>query len=203
MNISIRPEEEKDFRTVEELTREAFRDLYKPGCDEHLVVHNIRKLPVCIKELNLVVCDDDKVIGNIIYSKAKVINDQNKEFEVLCMWPVAILPAHQKQGIGSMLIKHSLKQAKQLWYTAVIIYGNPQYYHRFGFVDAKTYNIHTSDGANFDAFMALELYENSLKDISWNFYADKVFETKEEELAIFEKWFPYKEKHITDTQLKL
>lgn len=85
MNISIRHEEEKDFRIIEELTREAFWDLYKPGCDEHLVVHNMRNVPAFVKELDFVACDDDKIVGYIMYSKAKIINDENKEFEVLCM----------------------------------------------------------------------------------------------------------------------
>jgi len=203
MNISIRQEEKKDFRTIEELTREAFWDLYKPGCDEHLVVHNMRNVPAFVKELDFVVCDDDKIVGYIMYSKAKIINDENKEFEVLCMWPLAVLPTYQKQGIGSLLMKYSMEQARQLGYKAIIIFGDPNYYHRFGFVDAKQYNIQTSDGANFDAFMALELWENSLSSISGKFYADKVFETDEKELEEFEKGFSYKEKHITDTQLKL
>ena len=100
-------------------------------------------------------------------------------------------------------MKHSLEQAKQLWYKAIIIFGDPTYYHRFGFVDAKTYGIQTAEGQNFDAFMALELYDNSLQGISGKFYADKVFETDQEELEAYEKTFPYREKHVTDTQLKM
>lgn len=203
MNISIRQENEKDFRTIEELTREAFWDLYKPGCDEHLVVHKMRNVESFIKELDFVACDKDKILWYIMYSKAKIINSENKEFEVLCMWPLAVLPTHQKQGIGSLLMKYSLEQAKQLGYKAIIIFGDPGYYHRFGFVNAEKHNIQTSEGLNFEPFMALELYDKSLSGISGKFYADKVFETDKEELEAFEKGFPYKEKHITDTQLKM
>jgi predicted N-acetyltransferase YhbS len=85
----------------------------------------------------------------------------------------------------------------------VIIFGDPEYYHRFGFVNAEKYNIQTSDGQNFEPFMALELYENSLQGISGKFYTDKVFETDSQELEEFEKGFPMREKHITDTQLKM
>ena len=202
MNISIRLEEEDDYRPVESLTREAFWNLYKPGCNEHLLVHKIRKVPAFVKELSLVACDGDKIVGNIIYSKAKVINGENKEFEVLCIGPIGVLPAYQKQGIGSLLMNHSLEKAKQLGYKAIIIFGNPDYYHRFGFVDARECGIQTAWGENFSAFMALELYKGSLNGISGKFYADKVFKIDEDELEIFEKEFPPREKRVTDTQLK-
>lgn len=203
MTITLRPEESKDYRIVEELTRDAFRDLYKPGCEEHLVVHKMRNIPAFVKELDIVACDEDKIVGYIMYSRAKIINDKKEETEVLCMWPLAISPAYQKQWIGSLLMRETAEKAKELGYKGVIIFGDPNYYHRFGFVDAKTYNITTPEGQNFDAFMALELYPDSLQGISGKFYADKVFETNKEELEEYEKTFPYREKHVTDTQLKM
>ena len=202
MNLSIRLEEPNDYRNVESLTREAFWNIYKPGCDEHLLVHKIRKVPAFVKELSLVACEDDKIVGNIIYSKAKVINGEDKEYEVLCMGPIGVLPSYQRQGIGSMLMNYSIEKAKQLGYKAVIIFGNPDYYHRFGFVNAKEYGIQTSWGANFEEFMVLELYDRGLHGISGRFYADQVFELEKEEQEIFEKEFPPKEKRVTDIQLK-
>jgi len=202
MNISIRQEEEKDFKDVENLTREAFWDLYKPGCDEHLVLHKIRKVSAFVKELDLIACDNDAIVGNIIYSRAKIVNEENKEFEVLCMGPIAVLPSYQNQGIGSLLMEHSIEKARQLGYKGIVIFGSPDYYPRFGFVNAKEYNIRTSWGDNLDAFMALELYEDSLKGISGKFFEDEVFKIDDDELENFEKQFPYKEKHVTDTQLK-
>ena len=202
MNVSIRLEEEKDYRTVEYMTREAFWNVYKPGCDEHLLVHNIRKVPAFIKELSFVALDGDKIVGSIIYSKAKVVNDENKEFQVLCMGPISVLPSCQSQGIGSLLMNHSIEKAGQLGYKSVIIFGNPKYYQRFGLKNAKEYGIQTSSGENFEEFMALELYKGALEGISGKFYADKAFEIKKEDLEAFEKRFPYKEKLVTDTQLK-
>jgi predicted N-acetyltransferase YhbS len=200
--MSIRLEEENDYRNVEYLTREAFWNIYKPGCVEHLLVHKIRKVPAFVKELSLVACDDDKIVGNIIYSKAKVINDNNIEFEVLCMGPIAVLPSYQGQGIGSRLMNYSIEKAKQLGYIAVIIFGDHNYYHRFGFMNAQKYKIRTSSDENFEEFMALELYAGSLNGISGKFYEDKVFKIEQDELGIFEKAFPPKEKCVTDTQLK-
>jgi predicted N-acetyltransferase YhbS len=200
MNVSIRLEEEKDYKNVEHLTREAFWDIYRPGCNEHLIVHKIRKVPEFVKELSFVACDDDNVIGNIIYSKAKVVNDENKEFEVLCMGPLGVLPSFQRKGIGSLLMNYSIAKARELGFKAILIFGNPKYYQRFGFIKTEKYGIKTSSGENFDAFMALELFDGALNGITGEFYADKVFEIEDEELEIFEREFPYKEKHITDTQ---
>ena len=165
-------------------------------------MHKIRKVSAFVKELDLIACDNDVIVGNIIYSRAKVVNDENKEFEVLCMGPIAVLSSYQNQRIGSLLMQHSIEKARQLGYKGIVIFGNPDYYHRFGFVDAKEYNIQTSWGDNLDAFMALELYEDSLRGISGKFFEDEVFKIDNDELEYFEKQFPYKEKHVTDTQLK-
>lgn len=200
MNIIIRNTNEKDYKITVNLTREAFWDVYKPGCDEHLVLHKMRKVPAFVNELDFVALTDEKVIGNIVYTIAKVVNDK-EEFTVLCMGPLAVLPEYQNKGVGKMLLKHSIEKAKEMGFKAVIIYGNPDYYHRFGFVDSKEFNIQTSTGDNFDAFMTLELYNGALKGVYGKFYEDNVFQTDKEETELFEKEFYYKEKHVTDTQI--
>lgn len=202
MNISIRLEKENDFRNVEHITRETFWDVYRPGCNEHLIVHKIRKVPAFVKELSFVACENDKITGNIVYSRAKVISDGNKEFEVLCMGPLGVLTSYQNKGIGSLLMNYSIEKARELGFKAIIIFGNPNYYRRFGFINAKEYGIQTSLGENFDEFMALELYNGALNGITGKYYEDKIFEIEDEELEIFEKGFPYKEKHVMDTQFK-
>lgn len=202
MDIGIRLENKEDFKEVENVTREAFWNVYKPGCDEHLIVHKLRKSSEFIKELDFVICDEEKIIGNIIYSKAKVINEDKEEFEVLCMAPLGVLPSYQGKGIGTLLMNHSIKITKELGYKVIVIFGNPKYYHSFGFKNARNYNIQTSSGENFEEFMALELYNGSLKGVSGKFYFSQAFEVTEEELNEFEKRFPYKEKLVADTQLK-
>jgi predicted N-acetyltransferase YhbS len=123
MDLAIRLENEKDYRKVENLTREAFWNLYNPGCIEHLLIHKMRKVPAFVKELAFVAVADENIVGNIVYSKAKVINSTNKEFEVLCLGPVGVLPSRQGQGIGSRLITHSIAKARQLGYKAIILFG--------------------------------------------------------------------------------
>jgi predicted N-acetyltransferase YhbS len=201
MDIQIRLEVQSDFEETEALTRESFWDLYKPGCDEHLILHKIRNIPAFIKELDFVAILGEQIVGNIIYSKAKVIDENNTEHGILCMGPLSVLPLYQNNGIGSKLMNHSIFRAQELEYKGVIIFGNPDYYKRFGYKNASFYNIKTSDGNNFDAFMALELYENSLTGINGRFYEDPIFKIDNDELELFEKKFPYKEKHVTKTQL--
>lgn len=198
MNLKIRIENETDYKEVENLTREAFWNVYKPGCDEHLMVHKMRTSKSHIKELAFIACDGNKIIGNIMYTKAKVINADGTEFQVLCMGPLCVSPNYQNKGVGALLMNHSIKVATDLGYNAIIIFGSHKYYSRFGFKNAEIYNIQTSWGDNFNDFMALELYTGSLDGISGRYHTDPAFNVVEEELAEFEKQFPPKEKLVLE-----
>jgi predicted N-acetyltransferase YhbS len=202
MNIKIRLENEKDYKEVENMTREAFWDLFQPGCDEHLLAHKLRMADVFIPGLDFVAELEDRIIGNIIYSRAKVIDEKGAEHEVLTFGPLTVLPPYQRLGVGSALVNHTIKLAGEMGFKAIIIFGHPEFYPRFGFVNAERYHITTPDGTNFEPFMALELYEGALRGIEGRFVEDPVFKTDPDELEAFDKGFPYKEKHVTDTQLK-
>lgn len=203
MNLLIKQTNPNDFTITENITREAFWNVYKPGCSEHLVLHNLRKSKSYIKELDLVAFCNDQIVGQIISTKAKVVDSLNKEYEVLCVGPLSVLPDFQKKGIGGKLMKESIKIAKRLGFRGMILFGNPDYYHRFGFRNAKEFEITTKDYQNFEPFMALELFENALTDVKGRFIEDESFNANEDELNEFEKQFPYKEKLVTDTQLKM
>lgn len=198
MGISIRLEEEKDFSEVNFLTREAFWNVHCQGCDEHYLAHLLRKSPIFIKELDFVAEIDGKIVGNILYSKG-IVKDGDREFEAITFGPVSVLPAFQKQGIGKALVEHSLAAAKSLGYKLVIIYGNPQYYRRFGFESAEKFGIQTREGENFDAFMALNLSENDLKDVKGRFFEFEGIDLKKG-FEEFESAFPYKQKLKLPTQ---
>lgn len=202
VDIVLRLEEEKDYKETEYLTREAFWDKYKPGCDEHVIVHNLRPSKGFIKELDYVACADNKIVGNIMYTKSKVTDGNIVNEEVICLGPVSVLPEYQKQGIGSLLINKTIEKAKALNYKGIFLYGNPHYYSRFGFINAEKYNLQTGEGLNGDYFMVLELGTGSLNGIHGKCIEDPAFHVDEAELIEFEKQFPYKEKHVTDTQLK-
>jgi predicted N-acetyltransferase YhbS len=202
METLIRRTTPNDFLITENITREVFWNLYKPGCDEHLVLHNLRNSKSYIRELDLVAVFENKIIGHIISTKAKITDLLNNEHEILCVGPLSVLPDFQKRGIGSKLLNQSIKLAKELGFRGMILFGNPAYYHRFGFRNAQEYRITTKDAENFEPFMALELQINGLDHIQGRFFEDKAFETQPDELIEFEKQFPYKEKRVTETQFK-
>lgn len=194
MKVSIRLERKEDHRAVEHLTREAFWNLYGPGCDEHIMVHQLRTSDAIIDILNFVSVYNNEIIGHILYSKAKIVTESNEVIEGLTFGPVSVLPKHQGIGIGSQLIRFSLKKAKQYGYPFVIIFGDPNYYGRFGFKPASRFDIATETGENFEAFMALELVEDVFKNVSGIFKTVYDFKVSKEELEAFDKLFPYKEK---------
>ena len=203
MKITIRQTREDEFRETENLTRETFWDLYKPGSDEHLVLHKIREGEGYIGELDLVIIEKEKIIGHIICSKARVIDKKNIENVVLCVGPFSIMKKYQNKGYGSLLMEYCIAKSKELSYPGMILFGNPNYYHRFGFRNAEKFGIKTKEGMNFDPFMAKELIKGGLQKIQGKFYEDKSFTVDVAELNKFEQQFPFKEKHITSTQLNI
>ncbi len=201
MPVTIRSEKPQDFRQTEFLTREAFWDVYKPGCDEHLIVHKLRNSPAFVEPLDLVACEGDRVIGNIMYSKARVMEDSGISHGVLCLGPIAVLPGHQRRGIGGRLIRESLSLAADLGFNGVFLMGSPAYYPRFGFRNAAEFRVVAFDGKSHDYFMGLELAPERLRGVSGRFFEDGIFHVEPGELEEFEKLFPKKEKHVTPTQL--
>lgn len=186
--MNIRTETPADYETVERLTHEAFSNLQKPGrgeCDEHLLVHKMRAVPAFIPALSLVCELDGRIVGHIAYTKSKVVSKDGAEYETVTFGPVSVLPACQKRGVGAALIRHTLEKAKALGYRSVFITGHPEYYPKFGFVNAGRFGVTLPDGTNMDAFMALPLVDGALDGISGKWVYDPVFEIDSAELAKF------------------
>ncbi len=200
MAISIRRENEKDFRAVEELTRDAFWNLYVPGCGEHFVLHNLRKHADFIPELDFVAEKEGQIVGHIVYSRGIIEDSEGKKVPVISFGPVSVPPQLQKQGIGSALIKHSLNIAGSMGYPAVCIYGDPRYYSRFGFRCAERYDIQTSDGKLAWALLALELQPGALAKMPGRFIESAAYAADESQFAEYESTFPFKEKAERESQ---
>jgi predicted N-acetyltransferase YhbS len=199
MEIKLMLEEEKDYRSVEELTRDAFWNVYFPGCNEHLLIHNLRNANEFVKELDFIAIYNEGLIGNIVYVKATIKN-MEKEYTVLTFGPISVLPKYQNNGIGSKLIKHTINLSKEMGYKAIIIYGDPEYYKRFGFKESKEYDITNKDKKYPAALLVLELYPNALNGIKGIFDEGKSYEINEGEFEEFEKGFNKKEKGFAKTQ---
>lgn len=200
MTITIRHEEEKDYRIVEEITREAFWNLYFPGAVEHLLVHNIRKHPDFIPELSFVIALDNEIIGSIFYTKAKVIDKDGGVHPIITFGPVSISLEYHRQGYGRMLIEHSLAEAKRLGFNAIILGGFTYHYHPYGFVGTKKYNISMPDGKFYTGVMALPLFEGALDGISGSVHFSEAMYPDESILNDFDKTFPPKEKKVLPHQ---
>ena len=192
--FTIRLEQANDYRAVEELTREAFWNHHVPGCDEHYLAHLLRKAPCFLPELDFVAQLDGRLVGNIMYTRAVLCADDGREHAVLSFGPVSVLPELQGKGVGSALIRHSLARAKELGHTAVFIYGDPDYYCRFGFMPAEKYLIGTQYNTYAAALQALELVPNALSNRAGLFFVDAAYEVDEAACARFDAQFPAKER---------
>jgi predicted N-acetyltransferase YhbS len=194
MDIQIRPERPADCREAENMTREAFWNHYVPGCDEHYLLHVMRGSSAFVAGLDFVAEYEGKIIGNIVYMKSIVIGDDGKDYQVLTLGPVAVLPEYQGKGVGGSLIGHAKQTARELGYTAILLCGDPAYYSRHGFVPAERFGIRTADNFYFVPLQACELYENALLGISGRYAEDAVYEVDAGAAAEFDKGFPEKEK---------
>lgn len=201
MEWTLRQEQPGDYSEVEHLTREAFWDVYKPGCDEHLIAHRLRSSPLFVPRLDLVALEGDKIVGNIMYSRANVMDDSGGNTEVLVFGPLSVLPEYQGRGIGSLLVRRSMELAREMGFRGICIFGSPAYYRRFGFVPAARFHILPPDGNPMDAFQAVELAPGGLEGVTGWFAEDPVFTADPDEVEEFDRRFPPKEKHVTDTQL--
>lgn len=198
--LIIRPEGQADHTHVEHLTREAFWNKNVPGCDEHYLVHTLRLHPAFMPELDYVAEKDGVVVGNIMYAKTGIHTSSEVDVEVLTFGPVSVLPALQGTGIGSKLIRYTLALARDMSYSAVVIYGDHDYYCRFGFIPAEEFGIKTADGWFSPALQVLELIPGALDGISGCFDEGAAYHIDPEAAAEFDTRFPFKEKAETPSQ---
>ncbi|MFZ3132172.1 MAG: N-acetyltransferase [Desulfosporosinus sp.] len=198
--IKIRNEEERDYARVEEITRKAFWNLYVPGCKEHYLVHIMRSHKDFLPELDLVLEVDDQVIGNIMYTKAKLVDEHGEEKEILTFGPVCIMPEFQRMGYGKMLMQHSFEKAAALGYDVIVIFGNPNNYVSRGFKNCKKYNICLENGTYPAAMMVKELKPEALDGRKWVYFDSPVMKIDEQEAERFDKSLEKMEKKYQPSQ---
>lgn len=194
MEIQIRNEREEDARAVEEVTREAFWNLYVPGCSEHYIVHVMRDHGDFIPELDYVALVDGQITGNIMYTRAALAGEEGEVLPIASFGPVSVLPAYQRRGIGSRLIQHSLQTARDLGFKVVAIYGDPHNYCKHGFRNGKDLGISNGSGDYPHGLLALELEPGVLAGRRWRFQTSPLFECSESDVEAFDRHFPPKEK---------
>jgi predicted N-acetyltransferase YhbS len=184
--IKIRREEQTDYERVEEITRKAFWNLYTPGCNEHYLVHVMRSHKDFLPELDFVIEVDNQIIGNIMYTKARLIDEAGEEKNILTFGPVSILPEYQRRGYGKKLLEYSFEQAAALGYDVIVIFGNPGNYVSRGFKSCKKFNVCLEDGTYPTAMLVKELKPNVLDGRKWVYYQSPVYEIDEQEALCFD-----------------
>ena len=197
MKTIIRNETPADYRAVEDLVRESFWNVYKPGAEEHYYVHMMRTHPDFIPELAFVLEADGEIIGNIMYTKAWLEDEDNKRKEILSFGPLCVKPKYQRQRLGKILIEHSFEVAKTMGYDVNINFGNPGNYVSRGFVSCKKKNVSFIVPGNYPtALLVCELVPGVLDGKQWMYIPSTAADCCEDTAAVeaFDSTFPPKVK---------
>ena len=202
--ITIRPETESDDRAVENLTREAFWNVYRPGCMEHYVLHCFRTDPAFVPELDLVMELDGTLIGHIMYARSEIACSDGRALPIMTFGPISIAPEYKRQGYGKCLLNYSMEKAKEMGAGALAITGNILFYGKSGFVPAKSKGIRYADDPDASYLLIKELTPGFLSGISGTYKDPEgyfVCERDPDGFAQFEATFPEKEKQKLPGQL--
>ena len=196
-NITIRRETEAEHRAVENLTREAFWNVYRPGCMEHYVLHCYRNDPAFVPELDLVMERGGELIGQVIYVRSEIVCDDGRIVPIMTFGPIGIAPDYKRQGYGKRLLDYSMEQAAAMGAGALAITSNILFYGKSGFVPAKTKGVRYADDPEADYFLIRELTPGFLDGISGTYKDPEgyfVCERDPEGFERFEATFPPKQK---------
>ncbi|MDY0988673.1 N-acetyltransferase [Flavobacterium sp. CFBP9031] len=174
MEIKLRQENENDFESIFQLIEKAFEKEEYGDHKEQFLVERLRNSKAFIPELSIVAENDNKIVGHILFTKLKVLNDSNS-FESLALAPVSVLPEFQGKVIGSKLILYGHEIAKGLGYKSVILLGHQDYYPRFGYELCEKYNIKMPFDVPAENCMVIALTEDGLKDVSGEVVYPKAF----------------------------
>ena len=203
-NIIIRHETKDDYRNVENLTRESFWNVYRPGCTEHYVLHYYRNDPAFVPELDFIMELDGKLIGQIIFVRSEIDCDDGRKLPIMTFGPIGIAPEYKRRGYGKCLLDCSMEKARKMGTGALAITGNNLFYGKSGFVPAKTKNIRYADDPDADYFLIKELIPGFLNGVSGSYKDPEgyfVCEKDPEAFERFEATFPKKEKQKLPGQI--
>ena len=196
-DITIRPETPADYRAAENLTREAFWNVYRPGCLEHYVLHCYRNDPDFIPELDFVMEKDGKLIGQVIYVKAEIVCDDGRHLPIMTFGPISILPEYKRKGYGKKLLDYSLEKAAGLGVGAICMEGNIDFYGKSGFVVASTKGIHYHAEPRDEEvpyFLAKELKPGFLDGVTGVYHTPQGYFVDENKAEEFDRNFSEKQK---------
>ena len=195
--IKFRLEKKEDYRAVENLVRESFWNVYRPGCSEHYVIHVLRDDPAFVKELDLVMEENGSIIGQNVFMRNAVAADDGRSVPILTMGPICIAPALKRRGYGKALLDYSLERAAAMGFGAVMFEGNIEFYGKSGFDVASKFGIRyhgLPEGADSSFFLCKELIKGYLDGITGVYTTPAGYFVDDADVEEFDKGFPPKEK---------
>ena len=196
-DYTIRLEKPEDYREVENLVRESFWNVYRPGCSEHYVIHVLRDDPAFVKELDFVTEQDGVLIGQNMFMRTVINTDDGRVIPILTMGPIGITPELKRKGYGKKLLDYSLEKASAMGFGAVLFEGNIGFYGHSGFTYARNFGIRYHDlpeGADDSFFLCKELIPGYLEGITGVYRTPRGYYVDDADVEEFDKAFPPKEK---------
>lgn len=203
-DCQIRLEQPQDYAEVENLTRESFWNVYRPGCLEHYVLHCLRDDPDFVPELDFVMEKDGKIIGQNIFMRAWIAADDGRKIPIMTMGPICIAPEYKRQGYGKILLDYSLEKAKEYGAGALCFEGNIDFYGKSGFTCASDFGIRyhgLPEGEDASFFLCKELIPGYFDGITGEYATPQGYFVDETEAEAFDRHFPPKVKQKLPGQL--
>ncbi|MCI7248042.1 MAG: N-acetyltransferase [Clostridiales bacterium] len=203
-NISFRLERKEDYLAVENLVRESFWNVYRPGCLEHYVLKKLRDCPQFVRELDFVMELDGEIIGQNVFVEAVINADDGREIPIMTMGPVCIKPELKRKGYGKMLLDYSLEQAASMGCGALCFEGNIDFYGKSGFREASEFGIRyhgLPEGEDASFFLCRELIPGYLEGVTGEYTTPEVYFVDEKEAEEYDKNFHHKEKLVLPGQI--
>ena len=196
-DYTIRLERNDEHREVENLVREAFWNVYRPGCSEHYVIHVLRDDPAFVKELDFVMEQDGKLIGQNMFMRTIIEADDGRVIPILTMGPIGITPELKRKGYGKKLLDYCLQKAADMGFGAVLFEGNIEFYGKCGFDYAENFGIRYHDlpeGEDASFFLCKELKKGYLDGITGVYQTPMGYYVDDAAVDEFDKDFPAKQK---------
>ena len=193
----IRLERIEDHAKVENLVRESFWNVYRPGCYEHYLLSIMRDAEDFVQELDFVMEKDGEIIGQNVFVKAKIKADDGREIPIMTMGPICIAPEYKRQGYGKILLDYSLKKAAEMGAGALCFEGNIDFYGKSGFTYASEFGIRyhgLPEGEDASFFLCRELIPGYLDGITGEYATPQIYFVEEADVDAFDQKYPYKEK---------
>lgn len=203
-NIVIRLEKKEERHEVENLVRESFWNVYRPGCLEHFVLHELRNDADFVPQLDLVMLLDGRIIGQNVFVRAVIKSDSGEDLPIMTMGPICIAPEFKRQGYGKILLDYSLERAKEMGCGAVCFEGSIGFYGKSGFTYASEFGIRyhgLPEGADQSFFLCKELAAGYLDGVTGEYSTPAGYFVDEAAAEEFDKRFPPKEKLKLDGQI--